>query len=75
MNNNGTGLVLASVDLSNHPRVMLPILMYNLVQHLVAGGMDYVLCRSDRASQNAVPPASHVLNQQEVPQDRSRKVA
>jgi BASS family bile acid:Na+ symporter len=37
MNNNGTGLVLASMTLADHPRVMLPIIFYNLVQHLVAG--------------------------------------
>ncbi len=40
MNNNGTGLVLASMALSHHPRVMLPIIFYNLVQHLVAGVVD-----------------------------------
>jgi BASS family bile acid:Na+ symporter len=38
MNNNGTGLVLASMALADHPRVMLPIIFYNMVQHLVAGG-------------------------------------
>ncbi|MCA9026203.1 MAG: bile acid:sodium symporter [Planctomycetaceae bacterium] len=43
MNNNGTGLVLASMALADHPRVMLPIIMYNLVQHLVAGTVDHVL--------------------------------
>lgn len=37
MNNNGTGLVLASLALSSYPRVMVPIIFYNLVQHLVAG--------------------------------------
>src|SRR5262249_56995640 len=37
MNNNGTGLVLASMALADHPRVMLPIIFYNMVQHLVAG--------------------------------------
>jgi bile acid:Na+ symporter, BASS family len=37
MNNNGTGLVLASMVLADHPRVMLPIIFYNLIQHLVAG--------------------------------------
>jgi BASS family bile acid:Na+ symporter len=37
MNNNGTGLVLASLALADHPRVLLPIIFYNLVQHLVAG--------------------------------------
>ena len=37
MNNNGTGLVLASLALASSPRVMVPIIFYNLVQHLVAG--------------------------------------
>ena len=40
MNNNGTGLVLASMALADHPRVMLPIIFYNLVQHLIAGIVD-----------------------------------
>jgi BASS family bile acid:Na+ symporter len=39
MNNNGTGLVLASVALADHPGVMLPIIFYNLVQHLVASSV------------------------------------
>jgi BASS family bile acid:Na+ symporter len=37
MNNNGTGLVLAGTALAAYPRVMLPLILYNLVQHLVAG--------------------------------------
>lgn len=37
MSNNGTGLVLASLALGHLPRVMVPVLFYNLVQHLVAG--------------------------------------
>jgi BASS family bile acid:Na+ symporter len=45
MNNNGTGLVLASMALADHPRVMLPIIFYNLVQHLVAGIVDRLNCR------------------------------
>lgn len=36
MNNNGTGLVLASIALADHPEVMFPIIMYTLVQHIVA---------------------------------------
>jgi BASS family bile acid:Na+ symporter len=48
MNNNGTGLVLASMTLAAHPRVMLPIIFYNLVQHLVAGGVDFMIFRSGR---------------------------
>jgi BASS family bile acid:Na+ symporter len=36
MNNNGTGLVLASLAFADHPGVLLPIIVYNLVQHVVA---------------------------------------
>lgn len=39
MNNNGTGLVLAAAALSTYPRVMQPIILYNLVQHLVAAAV------------------------------------
>jgi bile acid:Na+ symporter, BASS family len=45
MNNNGTGLVLASMVLADHPRVMLPIIFYNLIQHLVAGAAQYAIGR------------------------------
>lgn len=45
MNNNGTGLVLATVALPQYPRVMLPIILYNIVQHLVAGSVDFLLFR------------------------------
>jgi BASS family bile acid:Na+ symporter len=45
MNNNGTGLVLASLVLGSYPRVMVPIIFYNLVQHLVAGGVHEVIGR------------------------------
>lgn len=45
MNNNGTGLVLASLSLADHPRVMLPIIFYNLVQHVMAGIVDRLACR------------------------------
>ncbi|CCH03635.1 putative protein ybaS (plasmid) [Fibrella aestuarina BUZ 2] len=40
MNNNGTGLVLANLALGDHPLVLLPIISYNLVQHIVAGWVD-----------------------------------
>ena len=36
MNNNGTGLVLASAALASQPLVLLPIIAYNLAQHLAA---------------------------------------
>jgi BASS family bile acid:Na+ symporter len=48
MNNNGTGLVLASMALTDHPGVMPPIIVYNLVQHLVAGVADWTICRPGR---------------------------
>jgi bile acid:Na+ symporter, BASS family len=47
MNNNGTGLVLASLVLASYPRVMVPIICYNLVQHLVAGSIHEVLSRNE----------------------------
>jgi BASS family bile acid:Na+ symporter len=46
MNNNGTGLVLASVALAGHPQILLPIIFYNLVQHLVASMVDLALFKS-----------------------------
>jgi len=45
MNNNGTGLVLASMALVDHPQVMLPIISYNLAQHLFASLVDFGLLR------------------------------
>ena len=45
MNNNGAGLVLASLTLSDHPGVMVPIILYNLVQHFVASLADKILSR------------------------------
>lgn len=49
MNNNGTGLVLASLALASYPRVMVPIIFYNLVQHLVAGSVHQVMGRTASA--------------------------
>jgi BASS family bile acid:Na+ symporter len=37
MNNNGTGLVLASFAFADRPEILLPIIVYNLVQQVVAG--------------------------------------
>lgn len=48
MNNNGTGLVLASVALAGQSQVMLTIICYNLVQHLVAGAVDFLRARQAR---------------------------
>lgn len=48
MNNNGTGLVLVSMALADHAQVMLPIIFYNLVQHLVASLVDLALFQRQR---------------------------
>ena len=40
MTNNGTGLVIAAGALAHIPAVMLPIIFYNLVQHVIAGSVD-----------------------------------
>ena len=53
MNNNGTGLVLASMALADHPRVMLPIIFYNLIQHLIAGVVDRLTSRMGRDRSDA----------------------
>ena len=45
MNNNGTGLILASLALASYPRVMVPIILYNLAQHLVAGTVHEITGR------------------------------
>ena len=57
MNNNGTGLVLASMALADHPRVMLPIILYNLVQHLIAGLVDRLTCSTPTLRKPATAPA------------------
>jgi BASS family bile acid:Na+ symporter len=46
MNNNGTGMVLASTSLASLPYAILPVLMHNLVQHLVASSVKWF---ADRA--------------------------
>ncbi|MBN9127817.1 MAG: bile acid:sodium symporter [Nitrosospira sp.] len=43
MNNNGTGLVLASLTLSSYPNIMVPIIFYNLLQHIVAGTVYQIM--------------------------------
>ena len=45
MNNNGTGLVLASMSLAAYPQVMLPVIFYNLVQHVMAGIVHFLKYR------------------------------
>src|SRR3954463_3207114 len=59
MNNNGTGLVMASLALADHPRVLLPIIFYNLVQHLAAGVVDRLGCRTPTPRGSMWAPAGH----------------
>ena len=49
MNNNGTGMVLASMLMGSQPLVMLPIIIYNLIQHLIAGSVDALLRKAEPA--------------------------
>lgn len=51
MTNNGTGLVLATSTLAAYPDVMLPIIFYNLIQHVIAGLAERWL-----ASKPGLPP-------------------
>jgi BASS family bile acid:Na+ symporter len=53
LNNNGAGLVLASMALADQPRIMLPLILYNLSQHLMAGIVDRV---RSRGKPNRSPP-------------------
>mgnify|MGYP003704546431 CR=1 FL=1 len=48
MNNNGGSLVLASTGLNSHPRVMLPIMLYILLQHLSAAYTDRLISKMKR---------------------------
>lgn len=57
MNNNGTGLVLASMALADHPQVLLPIIFYNLVQHLVAGMVDSLIFQGRTPHNNTEEPS------------------
>jgi BASS family bile acid:Na+ symporter len=50
MNNNGTGLVLAAAALADHPLVLVPIIIYNLAQQIVAGIVDARVHRAVVAS-------------------------
>lgn len=43
MSNNGTALVMAGSAFATFPRALLPILAYNLAQHLVAGAVSRFL--------------------------------
>ena len=49
MNNNGTGLVFASLALASQPMVLLPLIAYNLVQHVAAGCANSILRRDGAA--------------------------
>ncbi len=57
MNNNGTGLVLASMAMADHPRVMLPIIFYNMVQHLVAGAANAMINRTAGPDEHSISGA------------------
>ena len=47
MNNNGTGLVLASATLSDHPAILLPMVFYTLIQQVIASIVDWQFFRNE----------------------------
>ena len=75
MNNNGTGLVLASMALADHPRVMLPIIFYNLVQHLVAGVVDRLIGRTPAPGSPVPGPARRDRERHSLPDRQQRDEA
>jgi BASS family bile acid:Na+ symporter len=60
MNNNGTGLVLASIALSSYPNIMVPIIFYNLVQHIAAGTLREIMNRKATKALELLIPATDV---------------
>jgi BASS family bile acid:Na+ symporter len=57
LNNNSTGLVLASVVLANLPGVMLPAILYTLIQHVAAGVISTLYRRQAAIRDAASVPA------------------
>ncbi len=45
MNNNGSSLVLSSLTMADHPAVVLPIILYNLIQQIIAGLVETAFLR------------------------------
>jgi BASS family bile acid:Na+ symporter len=66
MNNNGSGLVLAGMALVAYPRVMLPLIGYNLVQHLVAAGAASLLARAGTGQNTGEPVRAAPAREHEV---------
>jgi BASS family bile acid:Na+ symporter len=51
MNNNGTALVLASLAFVNAPKILVPMIFYNLVQNVIASGaVTFVSTRSEHSA-------------------------
>lgn len=74
MNNNGTALVLAAMSLSEHPEAMLPIIFYNLVQHLIAGAADFWMAQHRMRNNNRGLSGGYALGPiRELPQQERRR--
>jgi BASS family bile acid:Na+ symporter len=71
MNNNGTGLVIASLTMGSNPVVMMPIILYNLVQHLAA---SFVSAMTARYPSPFLQSIQVVLNVDEGSPDLSRSI-
>jgi bile acid:Na+ symporter, BASS family len=55
MTNNGTGLVLATTALAHIPEVTLPVIFYNLVQHVVAACFQRIATATDPITEPPSP--------------------
>lgn len=70
MTNNGTGLVLATTALAHVPDVMLPVIFYNLVQHVVAAGFQRLAAQEqDKAKINSPSSAQAAQSLQPTQSD------
>lgn len=67
MTNNGTGLVLAGAALAHLPEVMLPVIFYNLVQHIVAAITDRLMNPLDDNGAELADAAEPVRNAADAP--------
>jgi BASS family bile acid:Na+ symporter len=60
MSNNATGLVLASMVLSSYPTIMVPMIFYNLAQHIAAGTLREIMNRKATEALELLKPAADV---------------
>jgi len=58
MSNNATGLVFASILLSSYPTIMVPMIFYNLAQHIAAGTLREIMNKKATKTLKLLIPAA-----------------